>query len=302
MVSIFAINGLFDVLQETLKELFPSWGAVRFRYREVVLFVAGLIKDPRPLVQFVYEMQVEYYLNEMGTGVYPSIDDDLFRSLQAESLVRLVDDPLHNKYINYYDYEEDRREKRPFDITAIDYPCKIYHFEYMKEDVVLGDYKEQGAEIPECAMYIYEPKGMVTKSLLSKCRMISEHQAVTGLWMYSVHCSDATEAEVPFLSRDIRSLCIGVCKLPSSFMRHMLQQLHNCITLMHLELYVVDLREVEEDLDQLLDNLVSNHEKGLSQKKLSISMKINELSKEFAAKWNERCEGITSIDCRIRAV
>ena len=64
----------------------------------------------------------------------------------------------------------------------------------------------------------------------------------------------------------------------------------------------MDLSEVEKDLDQLLDNIVSNHKKGLSQEKLSISMKINELSKEFAAKWNERCEEITSIDCEILAV
>ena len=41
--------------------------------------MAGLMKDSRPLVQFVYEMQVE---------VYPlSIDADLFKSLQAESIL-----------------------------------------------------------------------------------------------------------------------------------------------------------------------------------------------------------------------
>ena len=92
------------MFQETLKELFPSWEAVRTRYREVVLFVAGLMKDSRPLVQFVYEMQVEDYLNEMRSGGRPSIDADLFKSLHAESSARLVDHPLHNKYINYYDH------------------------------------------------------------------------------------------------------------------------------------------------------------------------------------------------------
>ena len=59
------------------------------------------MKDPRPLVQHVYEMQVEDYLNTMRTGFcHPSIDADLFKSLQAESSVRLFDHPLHNKYIN----------------------------------------------------------------------------------------------------------------------------------------------------------------------------------------------------------
>ena len=57
------------------------------------------MKDPEPLVQHLYEMQVEDYLNEMRTGDGPSIDTDLFRSLHTESSVRLVDHPLHNKYI-----------------------------------------------------------------------------------------------------------------------------------------------------------------------------------------------------------
>ena len=284
------------MLQETLKELFPSWEAVQ-RYREVVLFVAGLMKNSRPLVQHVYEMYVEYYLNVMRTGGFPSIDADLLKSLHTESSFRLVHHPLHNKYINYYNHWMDE-QNRPYDITAINHPCKIYHFWWMKKDIVLGEYKEQGAEIPECTMYINMPNETVTKSLLSKCRKISEYQPVTDLWIQGVRCDDATEVEAPILSRNIQSLLIGLCKLSSSFMRNILQQLHNCITLTYLELDHVDLSEIEEDLDKLLDNLVSNHEKGLSQEKLRIR---TELSEEFAAKWNERCKRITSIDCDIRA-
>ena len=204
------------MFQETLKELFSSWEAVSTRYREVVIFVAGLMRDSRPLVKFLYEMQVEGYLNMMRTGFRPSIDADLFESLQAESRVRLFDHLLHNKYINYYDHSEDEDKKRPFDITAINHPCKIYHFEAMKEDVVLGEYKEKRAEIPQCAMYIDTPYKTVTKSLLSTCWAISEHQAVTDLLMGNVYCDDATEAEAPILSRNIRSLHISFCKLPSS--------------------------------------------------------------------------------------
>ena len=72
-----------DVFQETLKELFPSREVLRFRYRQVVIFVAGLMKDSRPLVQHVYEMQVEDYLDEMRTGDNPYIDVDLFKWLHA---------------------------------------------------------------------------------------------------------------------------------------------------------------------------------------------------------------------------
>ena len=66
-----------------LKELFPSWEAVQ-RYKEVVIFVVGLMKDPRPLVQHVYEMQVEDYLNNITSGNRPSIDADLLKSLDKE--------------------------------------------------------------------------------------------------------------------------------------------------------------------------------------------------------------------------
>ena len=161
---------------------------------------------------------------------------------------------------------------------------------------MLGEYNEQGAELPECAMYIDGVNEMVSKSLLSVCRTISKHQPVTDLLMGNVYSDDATEAEVPILSRNIRSLHISFCNLPLSFMRNILQQLHNCVTLTNLTLFYVDISEVEEDLDKLLDNLVSNHAKGLSQEKLRIWMERSGLSKEFMTKWNERCEGITSID------
>ena len=297
---ILYLSTIKNVFQETLKELFPCWEAVQ-RYREVVLFVAGSMKDSRPLVHFLYEMQVEDYLNDMRTGAGgydPLIEADLFRSLHNESTVRLFDDPLHNKYFNYYCHDVYERMKRASD-TIVYFPSTIYHFMNMKEDIVLGEYKEQRAEIPECAMYIFAPNERVTRSLLSKCRMISEHQAVTDLWMWGVHCHDATEAEAPILSKDSQSLFIDSCKFSSSFLRNILQQLHNCVTLTNLELYDVDLSEVEEDLDQLLDNLVSNHEKGLSQEKLRITIYKHELSTMFVAKWKERCVGITSINCRI---
>ena len=286
-----SINYLYNLLQETLKELFPSWEAVK-RYREVIIFVAGLMKDSRPLVQFLYEMQVEVYLNVMRAGGYPSIDVDLFKWFQAECTVPLPH-PLHNKYINYYYYHHPQYGDP--DTAPVYYPSRLYCFDQMRLGVVLENHLIQGEEIPPCAMSIGRPDEAVRDSLLSICSQVSRYQAVTDLWMFKVYCSDATEAEAPILSRNIRSLFINSCKLSTSFMRNMLQQLHNCVTLMNLELLAVDLREVEKDLDKLLDNLVSNHEKGLSQEKLTIWIDDNSLSEQFVTKWNERCEGITSI-------
>ena len=274
------------VFQETLKELFPSWEVVK-RYREVIIFVAGLMKDSRPLVQHVYEMQIEYYLNELRISGYLSIDTDLLKALHAESTVRLVDHPLHNKYLNYYHLSDDP------DTTPVYFPSRLYHFQWMRHEVVLD--KHLRDEIPPCAIYIWIPDEAVTDTLLSTCSQISRNQAVTNLWMSNVFCRDATEAEVPILRRNIQLLCVHSCHLSRTFLRNVFQQLHDCIRLTYLGLKNIDLREVEEDLDKLLDNLVSNHEKGLR-----IRMDRNGLSEEFAAKCNKRCEGITSIDCKIR--
>ena len=284
------------MFQETLKELFPSWKAVG-RHREVILFAVGLMKHPGPLVQHMYEIQIGDYLNTMRACDGPEIDADLFNLLHAESRVRLVHDPLNNKYINHYDHGSWGGDNKT---TTIYCPSRIYHFKWMQKDVVLDEHKEQNAQIHESAMYIYEPREMVTKSLLSTCRMISEHQAVTDLQMKHVDCDGKTEAEAPILSRNIQSLYIRRCKLHFTFIRNIVQQLHNCVKLMRLRLENMNLRALEQDLDELLDNLVSNHEEGSSQNKLRITMFETELSKEFVVKWNSRCERITSIECIIR--
>ena len=171
-ISIF---NTYDLFQETLKELFPSWGAVRTRYREVVLFAAGQMKDSRPLVQFVYEMQVE-------AGPL-SMDADLFRWLHTESRVQLFDHPLHNKYINYYNHDEDERMKRPFDTTPVYFPSQVYHFYKMRHEVVLENHLIQNqTEIPPCTMNIIRHPNAATRDTLSStCSEIFTHQPVTDL-------------------------------------------------------------------------------------------------------------------------
>ena len=141
----------------------------------MVLFVVGLMKDPRPLVQHAYEMYVEYYLNEMRTKYPPLIDADLFKSLHTESTVRLFDDLLHNKYINYYNH---MWIGDPADRTPVYFPSRLYHFEYMRHEVVLENRLIQGEEIPPCAMEIYDPDKAVRGKLLSTCSEISRHQGV----------------------------------------------------------------------------------------------------------------------------
>ena len=185
------------------------------RYREVVLFAAGQMKDSRPLVQFVYEMQVEGHLNEMRTGdVLPSIEDDLFRGLHAEASVQLFDDPLHNKYINYC-AERD---------TTVYFPSQVYHFSRMRHEVVLENHRTQEEEIPPCAMSISDPHEAVSDAVLSICSEIWEHQAVSDLQLMHVTCNSL---EAPRLIKP-QTVHLYGCEFPEDFMQIFLRQLIEC--------------------------------------------------------------------------
>ena len=216
-----AIFKTYDLFQETLKELFPSCEAVE-RYREMVLFVAGLMKDSRPLVQFVYEMYVEECLYRFRTGVgfLGLIDTDLFKLLNTESTVQVVDHPLHNKYINYYRHDEYGDP----DATPVYFPSRLYYFYDMIREVVLENHQTQEEEIPPCAMYIWAPDEVVRDSLLSICSEIFTHQPVTDLEMGVVVCNSL---EAPRLMNPGR-VVLSWCKLSDVFLEKILRQLIEC--------------------------------------------------------------------------
>ena len=164
------------------------------------------MKDPRPLVQRVYEMQVEH-------GGLIDICSSRFR-LNPQFDWLMIRCTTNTSTTTTTSRMRGRRDTP--DTTLVYFPSRLYNFHWIQEDVALGEHKEHGAEIPECAMFIIWPDKMVTKSLLSKCRTISEHQAVIDFQMKHVHCGDATEAEAPILSRNNRSLHIYSCNLSTN--------------------------------------------------------------------------------------
>ena len=286
------------MLQKTLKELFPSWEALRDRYREVVLFVVGLMKDPRPLVQYVYEMQLEHYLDEMRSGGddgLPSIDADLLKSLHAASTVRLFDDPLHNKYINYHGFDGYD------DSTPVYFPSRLYQFWDMGREVELENHHTQGEEIPPCAMNIEQPDEAASDSLLLICREISTHQGASDLYMVN---GTYYSLDIPKLT-NLRSLYLYMCSFPDSFLENLLRQLFDCgDSLQKLEVWRIDLRPYERLVDELLEDLVAHHEAGLAQRKLHLELvgfvaDPTNFSWKFKEKWMNRCQRIHSIDCDI---
>ena len=254
------------------------------------------MKDSRPLVQFVYEMQVEDNLNKMRTSYGPSIDADLFRSLHTESSARLVDHPLHNEYINYYDHDVDDS-----DTTPVYFPSRVYHFQWMRREVVLENHLTQGEEISPCAMYIWSPNETMSDSLLSICSEIFTHQPVTDLRMEHVTCNSL---EAPRLIKPA-TVHLYHCKLPKDFMQILLRQLIGCgETLQKVWLEKMNLGPFQSLLDELLEDLVAHHEAGLAQRKLDLELTGDKrdptfLSSRFVEKWRNRCEEVDSIDCVI---
>ena len=78
--------------QEALKELFPSMDTIR-RHREVIQFTCGLMRDPGPLVEFVFQSCIGINLRTMRTGhceeFCVTIDQDLLQAIYGESRVDL---------------------------------------------------------------------------------------------------------------------------------------------------------------------------------------------------------------------
>ena len=289
------------MFQEMLKNLFPSWKAVSYRYREVIIFSAGLMKDPKPLVQFVYEMQVEHYLRHRSMG-HPSIDADLFKYFNTEATVPLPDHPLHNKFLNHYNHREDDRKKRPRDTTPIYFLSRVYHFKDMREAVVLENHLSAPAQTPNCAMYIWYPDKArdVLSHVLLVCSEIFKQQPVTDLHMWGINCHDSSLPAPRMINP--QHLELAICDLPDQFVRSLIQQLFEASdSLQELRLHEINFRPYESLLDELLENLVAHHETQKGQRELYLNLWLFEinLSGDFCERWRERCEGVESINCDI---
>ena len=229
-------------LQESLELLLPSWNDIK-DHREAVLFAVGLMSDPTPLVDHVYQMKIDEKLAEMRkendffTSEYY---DDLLKSLYAESKIQLPGHPLHNQHINYYDHLHDDIDNRP-----IYFPSKIYQFQNIKNDIVLGiEQREQEGELPECALIINFVNLKKAQSLLSNCQVIMKNQAINNLFMQNVEHTDFPQTFAFNISKYIQLLTLERCDFPSQTLNHLMEQINECSTLRKIDLQYTTLRSV----------------------------------------------------------
>ena len=202
------------------------------------------------MVDHVYITLNEYILEEMRNNItiYPRYTErGLLESMYQESAVPLSGSALHNQHINYYYHYIDDREKRPRDTTPVFTPSKLFVFRSMEEVVTLGQ-RTTEIEIPnstdsgqlelnnfdnqKCAIWIEWPDESLTERLLSLCQTISTSQPVTDLHLnYGDKLElterydkcELTEANVPIMSKEIKSLVLKGVDMSSSVLNYLLQ-------------------------------------------------------------------------------
>ena len=231
-----------------MESFFPSWDDVQYNYREVVLFACGLMSDPTPLVDHVYQMWIEKELKEIRKGEYDGYggykykyNTDLLEEIYAESKVQLPLCPLHNNNINYYDHAEDNRRHA----THVYTPSKLYMFLEMKENVLHQiENREHKVKIPECALVIQSPDTSVTNSLLVNIQRVIENQAIVDLRMFGVSCKFPLEPEVLNLSKNAHSLLMRSCSLPSQLLQNVVHKLSDCNRVSIIDFWKTSLEDV----------------------------------------------------------
>ena len=273
------------------------------------------MKDPRPLINYLYEIQIENYLNTMRTSSGPEIHrmrnrfwsrnrHEISSSPSLLSLSCLIIHSITSTSTILTTIEDDSRKKRSLD-TTLYFPSRVYHFFGMKESVVVENHLSAATQTPNCAIYIHNP--LEAAILLPTCYDISKQQGVTDLYLRDATCHNSTPLQAPRLINP-QSLYLYTCDLPVDYVRSLLKQLFGTgDSLQYLRLRWMDLSPYESLLDELLEDLVAHHEAQKGQRKLRLEMRgfriINKpinLSEEFVKKWRKRCRGVESIDCIIR--
>ena len=241
----------FKTFQSTLESFFSCWYDIE-KHREVVLFACGLMSDPTPLVDHVYQMWIDEYLEKIRNSKYDDDDDDydddydgspytdLLESLYIESKAQLPGCALHNNNINIYDHKRDDG-----DTTHVYTPSKMYKFLNMKESVLCKfDKREQTGKITQCILVIKAPDAVVTNSLLMTCKQISNNQEVADLHMYNFNCKYQQETDLLNLSKNAHSLLIRSCSLPSQPLNHLMQKLSECNNIRKIDLSDTNLQDI----------------------------------------------------------
>ena len=262
-----------------MESFFSSSDDIEIKHPEVVLFVCGLMSDPTPLVDQVYQMWINGHLEAIKNGeLYHNTY--LLQELYAESNVQLPGSSFHNNNINYYNHREDYT-KHDRDTTHVYTPSKTYVFLNMKENVLCKfNNRDQEEKLPKGTIVIRQPDAAVTNNLLLACHQISKYQPIVDLRMFKVSWKYQSESDGFNLTEKAQSLIMQSCNLPSQPLNHLMHKLSECNKIRRIDLSNTNLEAVS--------SLTLSNKTSLTRLDLSGT----EMSAELC---NSICEQLTDI-------
>ena len=240
------------MFQETLDELFSTLYEVKRleEVEEVVLFTVGLMPDPTPLVDHVYNLYYDRTVKISRTG---QVDDakeetlkrlgkdtdvsDLLKSIYKESTINLPGTALYNQHINCY-YADNH--------PPMYFPSKIYSFDGMKNDFTLMP--RSGNDIPgelaDSLIIANCSQDAAANSVLDAIRRISRLQPIRDLWVFELTCNEPTVTDIFNMSKASLSINLANCVFPATILDNLLQQISTSSTLNRIDIQGTSLQDI----------------------------------------------------------
>ena len=234
-----------------IRNLFPSLYEVK-RLEEVVLFTVGLMSDPSPLLNHVYELWNER-LSQILRGEEPDTKAkeslkrsgrdinklSLLSSLYTESAAPLPGTSLQNQHVNIH---HGVLESKTY--TA----SRLYEFNCIvkvKSPMEFRIESKDSEHTHDCMLALVKPAADVSINLLTVSRSISQKQPISDLYVDELKCDNFKEADVFNMSRDVFSVRVYNSSIPYLTLDHLCRQLSHSSTLCRIDLSETSLKEIE---------------------------------------------------------
>ena len=112
--DIFFKNSQHLLFQTTLENVFPDVASI-FNHREVVKFACCLSDQADVLIEIICDRLVNQARQYPKENYYDNIDYDTLKELTTElSTTAFTIHPLHNQFLNYFNFGDDETEKTVF--------------------------------------------------------------------------------------------------------------------------------------------------------------------------------------------
>ena len=193
----------------------------------------GLIADPTPLIDHVYELWIERHLKltRYGQAEYDNEEKlrrlgknvqhvRFFQSLYKESTIELPGTAYHNQYINCY-FEGDA--------SPVYLPSRLFLFHNMNKSTGCFAIPENRNEnvktqVTDSIFVCSQSNGEASGSF-NQIRRISQLQPISDMWFYNISCNDTDNTDVFNISHRARSIYLLNSVLPAAMLDHILQQI-----------------------------------------------------------------------------